>query len=78
MDLAALAASLGSLKTDIQLSDLPQLMDLLRLSANGQVRQLVLQPPTYTTFAGTTPDRGYISIPDIDAIHAAVAQLIGQ
>jgi LCP family protein required for cell wall assembly len=78
VDLPALVASLHSLQTDIDVSELPQYLELLQRSVDAQVHQLVLQPPTYTTFAGTTPDRGYISIPDIDAIHAAVAQLIGQ
>ena len=78
MDLAALAASLGSLQTDIQLIDLPQYVELLRMSADAEVNRLVLQPPTYTTFAGTTADRGWISIPDIEAIHRAVYELTGQ
>lgn len=77
IDLAALAGSLGSLQTDMQLTDLPQYLDLLRRSADAEVRRLVLAPPTYTTYVGTTADRGYISIPDIDAIHRAVAELTG-
>ena len=78
VDLAALAASLSSLQTDIQLGDLPLYLDLLRRSADAEVRKLVLAPPTYTTYAGTTGDRGWISIPNIAAIHAAVAALTDQ
>lgn len=78
VDLAALAGSLGSLQTDIQLTDLPQYFDLLRDSADAEVRRLVLAPPTYTTYVGTTADRGFISIPNIDAIHAAVADMVDQ
>jgi len=76
-NVGALVNSLPSLTTNLPLTDLPAYVDLLSRSREASVNRLVLAPPTYTTFAGTTADRGWISIPNVSAIQEAVANLLG-
>jgi LCP family protein required for cell wall assembly len=73
VDVSALAAALPSLQTDIPLSDLPYYADFLRKSRQAEVQTLLLTPPTYTTFTGLAGARGWISVPNVPAIQAAVA-----
>ena len=77
VNVGALVSSLPSLTTDLPLGNLAAYVDILGRSRDAHVDRLVLAPPTYTTFAGTTADRGWISIPNVPAIRAAVADLLG-
>lgn len=78
VDLRALARSIPSLRTDLPLKDLPAYFDLMRRSKDARVRQIVFDPPEYTTFVGIAGSRGWISVPNIPAIRAAVADAIGR
>ncbi len=78
VELAPLARSLDSLRTDMPMSDLRAYSDLLRRARRADVRRVVLAPPAYTTFAGIAGERGWISIPNIPAIRATVADLLGR
>ena len=72
----ALLDNLESLRTDVPMRDLGAYADLLRRSRRAEVSRLVLAPPTYTTFAGVAGTRGWVSIPNVPAIQAAVADLL--
>ena len=76
VDAPRLAARLSSLRTDIPLDALRAYADLLRDSEGAAVSRLVLAPPEYTTFVGIAGARGWISIPDLPAIQAAVDGLL--
>jgi hypothetical protein len=76
LDIAALAASLPSLQTDVPLADLPFYADFLRRGGKADIERLLLTPPTYTTFVGLAGVRGWISVPNVPAIQAAVAGLL--
>jgi LCP family protein required for cell wall assembly len=76
VDVPGLGNGLSSLRTDIPLDSLPAYADLLRTSAGAAVSRLVLAPPDYTTFVGMAGARGWISIPDVPAIQAAVDGLL--
>lgn len=78
IDLRAVLDGLESLETDLPLEDLPTLLEIARRAADAEVRQLVIEPPLIT-FEGDRGDgRGYILEPDVEAIRAAVAELIGE
>ena len=76
VDMPRFASRLSSLRTDIPLDALSAYADLLRSSAGAAVSRLVLDPPDYTTFVGMAGARGWISIPDVPAIQAAVDGLL--
>jgi len=77
IDLVALLDGLDSLETDLPLEQLPTLMELARRAGDAEVNNLVIQPPLIT-FAGDQGDgRGYILVPDVEAIRAEVQELIG-
>jgi hypothetical protein len=73
-----LVRSLASLQTDIPMSELPAYADLLRRARRADVSRVVLGPPTYTTFVGIAGARGWISIPNIPAIHQTVAAMLAR
>jgi len=76
IDLAALLDGLDSLETDLPLEQLPTLMELARRAGDAELNGLVIQPPLIT-FAGDQGDgRGYILVPDVEAIRAEVQELI--
>lgn len=77
VNVASLIGSLPSLTTDLPLANLPSYLALLHESRSASVQRLVLAPPTYTTFVGSTVDRGWISIPNVPAIRQAVADMLG-
>lgn len=78
VDLRAVLDGFDSLETDLPLEDLPTLLEIARRATDAEVRQLVIEPPLIT-FEGDRQDgRGYILEPDIEAIRAAVAELIGE
>jgi hypothetical protein len=75
--MAEVIESLDSLQTDLPLGDLPTLLELAARSADAEVSQVVIQPPLIV-FEGDRGDgRGYILVPDVDAIRAEVQELIG-
>lgn len=78
LDVRTLIDGFDSLETDLPLEDLPTLLEIARRATDAEVRQLVIEPPLIT-FEGDRGDgRGYILEPDIEAIRAAVAELIGE
>jgi LCP family protein required for cell wall assembly len=77
LDLAELLEGLDSLETDLPLDQLPTLLELGRRALDADVDRLVIRPPLIT-FEGLSADgRGYILVPDVEAIRAEVQQLIG-
>jgi len=78
LDLTSLIDGLDSLETDLPLDQLPTLIELARRAADAEVATLVIQQPLIT-FEGDRGDgRGYILEPDVEAIRAAVLNLIGE
>jgi LCP family protein required for cell wall assembly len=77
IDVAALLDGLDSLDTDLPLDELLTLMELGRRAGDAEVNGLVIQPPLIP-FGGDRGDgRGYILVPDVEAIRAEVQGLIG-
>lgn len=71
VDVAQLLDGLDSLETDLPLEDLPTLVELARRAESADVTREVLQPPEFITFEGDQGDgRGYILIPDVEAIRS--------
>ena len=76
VDMRELIDGLQSLETDLPIEELPTLVELARRAAEATVSELVIEPPLIT-FEGDRGDgRGYILEPDVDAIRAAVGDLI--
>lgn len=65
-----LLTSLPGLATDIPPVDMPMLLELAQRSASVPIVRKVLAPPEYTLFAGLAGARGWVSIPDLEAIRA--------
>ena len=63
---------LGSLQTDIELSEVPTLLEIGRRSALAEVSAIVLQPPRFSLFEGFEPNsnRGWVMIPNVEAMRA--------
>ena len=74
-DPLALLTGLPGLSTDIPVADMPMLLDLAHRSAGAQIVGKVLAPPEYTLFTGLSGARGWVSIPNLDAIRAYVASV---
>jgi len=77
LDLAALLDGLDSLQTDLPLGELPTLVEIARRAQDAQVTDEVLSPPRFITFEGMAAGRGYILVPDVEAIRALARQLMG-
>lgn len=78
VDLEALIDGLDSLETDLPLDELPTLIEMARRAADGDVTNLLIEPPLIT-FEGDRGDgRGYILEPDVEAIRDEVQELIGE
>jgi LCP family protein required for cell wall assembly len=78
VDVRAVLDAFDSLETDLPMEDLPTLLEIARRATDAEVRTLVIEPPLIT-FEGDRGDgRGYILEPDVEAIRAAVAELIGE
>lgn len=69
-DPMALLTSLPGLNTDIPPADMPMLLELVRRTAGAPIVRKVLAPPEYTLFTGLAGVRGWISVPDLEAIRA--------
>jgi LCP family protein required for cell wall assembly len=74
---ARLFRDLPSLQTDVPLGDLRFYNDFLRATRKAEIHELLLIPPTYTTFVGLAGTRGWISVPNVPAIQAAVDAITG-
>lgn len=72
-NLPSLAAALkDSLESDFPQQDLPLLLDLIARIDTASIRSLVFTPPTYQTVGSDA--RGYIIVPDVAKIRAAVTE----
>ena len=78
VDLRSLLDGLDSLETDLPTDELPTLSELGRRATEATVRQLIIEPPLITYEGDRGDGRGYILEPDVEAIRAAVAELIGE
>jgi polyisoprenyl-teichoic acid--peptidoglycan teichoic acid transferase len=78
LDLADLMDGLDSLETDLPLDELPTLIELATRAADADVSELVIQPPLIVAEGDQGDGRGYILVPDIEAIRAEVQELIGE
>jgi LCP family protein required for cell wall assembly len=76
VDLLALAAGFGSLKTDLPLDKLPTLLAMMRDAGDADVKTQVLQPPRYALFEGIDGARGWVMIPNLGAMRETVRQLM--
>jgi LCP family protein required for cell wall assembly len=78
VDVAALLDGLNSFETDLPLDELPTLLEIARRAQSATVTRQVLQPTEFITFEGDAGDgRGYILIPDVEAIRDLAARTIG-
>ena len=78
IDVRALLDGFDSLETDLPLDDLRTLIEVARRATDAEVSRLLVEPPLIT-FEGDRDDgRGYILEPDVEAIRAAVAEIIGE
>jgi LCP family protein required for cell wall assembly len=70
---------LGSLKTDIKITELPTLIEIGRRARTAKVVAAVLQPPRFATFAGVEPGgtRGWVMIPNVAAMRAYTRSVMG-
>ena len=78
IDVSQVLDAFDSLETDLPMDDLATLLEVARRATDAEVRNLLVEPPLIT-FEGDRGDgRGYILEPDVEAIRAAVAELIGE
>ena len=78
LDVRSLIDELGSLQTNLDLSDVGRLVEVAGRTHGTEARHLVLGPPDYTEFVGIAGPRGWISTPNVAAIQASVAQLLDE
>lgn len=78
VDIQAVLDSLFSFETDLQLDQMPTLMELARRAQSADVTTQVLDPDHgFVTFAGDRGDgRGYILEPDVDAMRQFAAKYL--
>jgi LCP family protein required for cell wall assembly len=78
-DVDQLLPTLDSLETNIDLAELPTLMEMGRRSQKAEVLSAVLQPPRFSLFAGTEPGthRGWVMIPNVAEMRAYVRSVMG-
>ena len=75
IDLPGLLHSLHGLKTDVPDDKIPTLAEIARRSRSAKVTSQVLQPPTPYQVR-IDPVRGYILVPNLQAIKRSVAPLL--
>jgi polyisoprenyl-teichoic acid--peptidoglycan teichoic acid transferase len=69
-----LAAAIGSsVKTDIPVDLVPKLLGLADKISSRAIRSVIFTPPYYQTECLNCPPRGYIIVPKISRIRAAIA-----
>jgi LCP family protein required for cell wall assembly len=77
IDLSEFLAGLDSLETDLPLDDLPTLVEIARRAQDASVQRVLVQPPDMIVQEGDLGDgRGYVLVPDVEAIRAVVTALI--
>lgn len=77
VDVSQLLNGLDSLETDLPLDDLRTLVEIARRAQDASVERVLVQPPTMIVLEGDLQDgRGYVLVPDIQAIRDAVTALI--
>jgi LCP family protein required for cell wall assembly len=77
LDLSELLDGLDSVETDLPLADLPTLVEIARRALDATVERVLVQPPTMIVQEGDLGDgRGYVLVPDVQAIRATVTALI--
>ena len=78
LDVLELVRGLASLETDIPLDKVPTLLEISRQSLDAEVTRQVLAPPEFALFEGDEgTGRGWVLIPNIDAMRAYVAEVMG-
>ena len=77
-DLPAVLALLTTLRTNVPLTDLPTLLQIVGQSAGATVTATVLQPPRFSLFTGIEPGtgRGYVQIANVAQMRAYVQSLM--
>jgi cell envelope-related function transcriptional attenuator common domain len=70
---------LGSLETNIALTELPTLIEIGRRSLTAKVVSAVLAPPRFSYFVGIEPasNRGWVMIPNVAAMRSYARSLMG-
>jgi LCP family protein required for cell wall assembly len=76
-DWEALLSSLNTFETDLPLDELPTLLEVGRRALDADVTRQVIDRE-FITFEGIADERGYILVPDIEAIRAAVDRIFGR
>lgn len=77
VDVSELLDGLDSLETDLPLADLPTLVEIARRAQNASVERVLVDPPDLIVQEGDLNDgRGYVLVPDVQAIRATVTALI--
>jgi LCP family protein required for cell wall assembly len=77
VDLDELLDGLDSIETDLPLADLRTLAEIARRAQDASVQRVLVDPPDLIVREGDLGDgRGYILVPDIDAIRALTTSLI--
>jgi LCP family protein required for cell wall assembly len=77
IDLSEFLAGLDSLETDLPIDDLPTLVEIARRTQDASVQRVLVQPPDMIVQEGDLGDgRGYVLVPDVEAIRAVVTALI--
>jgi LCP family protein required for cell wall assembly len=77
VDMSELLDGLDSLETDLPLADLPTLVEIARRAQDATVERVLVDPPDLIVQEGDLGDgRGYVLVPDIEAIRATVTALI--
>lgn len=74
----ALLTSLPGLATDIPAGDMPMLLELAQRSAGAPIVRKVLAPPEYTVFTGLAGARGWVSIPNLEAMRAYARSVLSE
>lgn len=78
IDIAKLISLAALTDTDVTVEDLPALLELTRRVADAEVIAVVLRPPDHALFEGVAGERGWIMIPDVDAIRDVVVASTGE
>lgn len=77
VDVAQLLSGLDSFETSLPLDDLPTLLEIGRRAQDARVTRQVLEPPEFISFEGDAGDgRGYILVPDVQAIRDFTAEAL--
>lgn len=77
VDLSELLDALDSLETDLPLDDLRTLVEIARRVQDASVERVLVEPPDMIVQEGDLGDgRGYVLVPNVEAIRDAVTALI--